>query len=105
MDPVILGIPTYFDIIPRKNARDLRTIRQKLDTDKYDTVEAFEADIELMLNNAITFNGLESEVGNIATSVRLKAHELLDAWKSGTTKKRKDGEKSTPQPTKKIKLV
>ena len=104
VDPVALKIPTYFDIIPRKDARDLRTIRQKLDADKYDSVEAFEGDIELMFNNAITFNSLESDVGAVTVAVRNRMHELLDAWKSGTNKKRKDSEKGTPQPVKKLKL-
>jgi transcription initiation factor TFIID subunit 2 len=104
VDPVALGIPTYFDVIPRRDARDLRSIRQKLDTDKYDTVEAFEADLGLMLGNAIKFNGLDSEVGNITVTMRSKVHELLDAWRSGANKKRKDGDKGTPQPTKKVKV-
>ncbi|KAG5636972.1 hypothetical protein H0H81_006217 [Sphagnurus paluster] len=104
VDPVLLGIPTYHDIIPKKNARDLRTIRQKLDADKYDTVEAFVADIDLMLNNSVTFNGLDSEVGQIAQSVRGKFNELMESWKSGSSKKRKDGDRGTPQPTKKAKL-
>jgi transcription initiation factor TFIID subunit 2 len=99
-----LGIPTYFEIIPRKNARDLRTIRQKLDSDKYESVEAWEADLELMIENAITFNGLESEVGQISVSMRQRMHELIDAWKFGPSKKRKDGDKGTPQPTKKTKI-
>lgn len=104
VDPVQLGIPTYYDIIPKKNARDLRTIRQKLDADKYDTVEAFVTDIELMLNNAITFNGLGSEVADIAIIVRSKFNELMESWRSGSSKKRKDGDKGTPQPMKKAKL-
>ncbi|KAJ3487118.1 hypothetical protein NLI96_g3752 [Meripilus lineatus] len=57
VDPIALGIPTYFDVIPRRDARDLRTIRQKLDADKYDTVEALEADLDLMIDNALHFNG------------------------------------------------
>ncbi|KAF8079062.1 hypothetical protein FPV67DRAFT_1558205 [Lyophyllum atratum] len=104
VDPVLLGIPTYYDIIPKKNARDLRTIRQKLDADKYDTVEAFVADIELMLSNAITFNGPGSEVADIAIIVRSKFNELMESWRSGSSKKRKDGDKGTPQPMKKAKL-
>ena len=50
----------YHDIIPKKEARDLRTIRSKLDTDKYDSIDAWEADMMLMFSNAIKFNGLES---------------------------------------------
>lgn len=104
VDPVLLGIPTYFDIIPRKDARDLRTIRQRLDNDKYDSTEAFEADLELMIQNAIKFNGQESEVGDIAVKVRTRIQELMNSFKSGGTKKRKDGDKGTPQPAKKVKI-
>lgn len=104
VDPIALGIPTYHDVIPKKDARDLRTIRQKLDTDKYDTVEAFESDIDLMLKNAIKFNGVDSEVGLIALAFEDRFQALLAAWKSGATKKRKDGEQDTPQPAKKIKM-
>ena len=98
---MLLQIPTYYDVIPRKNARDLRTIRQKLDADKYDSVEAFEADLDLMIDNAILFNGPDSEVGQIAVEVRNKYKEMLANL---PTAKRKGGEKSTPQPAKKVKL-
>lgn len=103
VDPELLGIPTYFDIIPRKDARDLRLIRQKLDSDKYDSIGAFEVDIDLMVRNAVTFNGADSEVGTMAAAFRNRVSELLDV-KSVSTKKRKDSEKGTPQPTKKVKL-
>jgi transcription initiation factor TFIID subunit 2 len=100
-----LGIPTYFDVIPRKNARDLSTIRQKLDSDTYGSVAAFEADIDLMIQNAITFNGADSEVGQVALALDEKLKGMLASFKAGG-KKRKDGggEKSNPQPSKKVKL-
>ena len=104
VDPVVLGIPTYFDVIPRKNARDLRTIRQKLDSDKYDSVEAFEADLDLMIDNAILFNGADSEVGLVAVELRSKYRDLLSPLKGGVASKRKNGEKGTPQPSKKARL-
>lgn len=99
-----MGIPTYFDIIPRKNARDLRTIRQKLDGDKYESIEAFEDDIDLMIRNAIEFNTAESEVGHIAVLVQDKIHQAIAQWKTGAAKKRKDGETDSSQPAKKMKL-
>ncbi|KAJ6541894.1 hypothetical protein B0H19DRAFT_1175115 [Mycena capillaripes] len=102
VDPVLLQIPTYFDII--KRPRDLHTIRNKLNGDKYETVEAFEADIQLMVDNAITFNGLESDVGALAIGLKDRFQELLMNWKAGGNKKRKDGEKTNSQPTKKIKI-
>ena len=76
----------------------------KLFLDKYDSVKAFEADLKLMLSNAIKFNGLDSEVGSITVTLCSKVHGLLDAWRSGANKKRKDGDKKTPQPTKKVKV-
>ena len=100
---MLLGIPTYFDVIPRKDARDLKTIRQKLDSDKYDSAEAFEADIDLMTHNALVFNGADSEVGEIAVTVRKRVTELLGT--KSVPKKRKDGgDKTTPQQSKKLKL-
>ena len=103
MDPIALGIPQYHDIIPRKDARDLRTIRQKLDTDKYETPEGWEADMDLMIRNAIHFNGEESEVGQIAVSFRERIKELRAQQGQ---KKRKESEKAGgDQPaTKKAKL-
>ena len=77
MDPVLLQIPTYFDIIPKKDARDLRTIRGKLEADKYISKEAWEADIQLMADNAIKFNGAESEVGLLGVKLLQRSRELL----------------------------
>ena len=101
-----LGIPTYFDVIPRKDARDLTTIQTKLNQDKYDSIEALEADLDLMINNAITFNGEESEVGVYALDMRVKYRDLLSLIRGGVnTAKRKGGEVGKPPPTKKVKLV
>jgi transcription initiation factor TFIID subunit 2 len=57
-----------------------------------------------MVDNAITFNGLESDVGALAIGLRDRFQELLTNWKTGANKKRKDGEKVNSQPTKKIKI-
>ena len=100
VDPVLLQIPTYFDIIPRKDARDLSTIKQKLDADKYDSADGLKADIDLMIHNAVLFNGADSEVGQIAAMVKKRFYELLNIAKS---KKRKEAE-TNGQPAKKLKL-
>ena len=100
VDPVLLQIPTYFDIIPKKDARDLSTIKQKLDADKYDSADALKADIDLMIHNAILFNGADSEVGQIAMVVKKRFYELFNISKS---KKRKEAE-TNGQPAKKLKL-
>ena len=100
VDPVLLQIPTYFDVIPKKDARDLSTIKQKLDGDKYDSVDGLRADIDLMIHNAVLFNGADSEVGQIANVVKKRFYELLNISKS---KKRKEAE-TNGQPAKKLKL-
>jgi len=100
VDPVLLQIPTYFDVIPKKDARDLSAIKQKLDADKYDSADGLKADIDLMINNAIIFNGADSEVGQIAMVVKKRFYELFNISKS---KKRKEGE-TNGQPAKKLKL-
>lgn len=102
MDPVLLGIPTYYDIIPRKDARDLKTIRKKLDADKYNSIEAVDDDIDLMVRNAVTFNGAESDVARAAMQVQVRAKGLIGSVKS---KKRKEPEKGPQQPSKKARLV
>lgn len=100
VDPVLLEIPTYFEVIPKKDARDLGTIKQKLDSDKYDSVDGLRADFDLMIHNALAFNGADSEVGQIAAAVKKRFYELLNIAKS---KKRKDAE-TNGQPAKKLKL-
>lgn len=66
VDPVALGIPTYFDVIPKENARDLTLISQKLRADQYDSIDALDADIRLMLHNCYTFNAGDERICDIA---------------------------------------
>ncbi|EST05572.1 Bromodomain protein [Kalmanozyma brasiliensis GHG001] len=66
VDPVALGIPTYFDVIPKKDARDLSLIEGKLKGDKYDSFASFDADVKLMLKNCYTFNALDPGIMEIA---------------------------------------
>ena len=82
MDPIALGNPMYFDIIPRKDARDLSTLKQKLDADKYDSVDAFEADLDLMIDNAIRFNGLRLRGWKdiLSRSREIQGHAFLASY-------------------------
>ncbi|KAJ7253193.1 Bromodomain-containing protein [Mycena rebaudengoi] len=63
VDPVLLGIP--------------QTIHGALNNDEYDSIDAFAADLELMVQNAIKFNGAESDVGLIALQMRDRIHEIM----------------------------
>lgn len=62
VDPILFGIPTYFDAIPRNGACDLKTIQQRLDSDKYDSIKTFEARFELTVQHAIKFSVVGSPV-------------------------------------------
>ncbi|KAG0147815.1 hypothetical protein CROQUDRAFT_655590 [Cronartium quercuum f. sp. fusiforme G11] len=57
VDPVLLQIPNYYEIIGGKEkARDLGTIKKKLNLDVYKNIEEFERDIKQMLLNCFLFN-------------------------------------------------
>ena len=57
-----MNLPTYWSVIGKENARDLSLISKNMDAKKYSTVEAVLADVRLMVQNAITFNGAGSDV-------------------------------------------
>jgi bromodomain-containing factor 1 len=63
VDPIALGIPTYFDII--KEPMDLSTIRKKLDLQEYNTPEEFEFDVRLMIQNCFSFNAPGTDIYNV----------------------------------------
>lgn len=98
VDPIALGIPTYYDVIPKKDARDLQTIRTKLEADRYTSVEAWEADLELMISNALKFNGPDSEVGQIGKQLRARCKELATGLKGKVQQGTQDKQQPEPQP-------
>jgi transcription initiation factor TFIID subunit 2 len=113
VDPMREGLPTYHKVIPKDQCRDLSLIKHKLDSDKYSTVDAFRDDIELMVDNAILFNGADSDVGIMATNLKTLVYHLvnenqnLPSWSAvGATKKRKGdkGSSSGGGHMKKVKL-
>ncbi|ORX37731.1 hypothetical protein BD324DRAFT_623057 [Kockovaella imperatae] len=57
VDPIALGIPHYFTVIPPEDARDLGLIKRQLDKGQYATVQKVDEEIDLMLENAYSFNG------------------------------------------------
>ena len=54
VDPVALGLPTYYQII--SEPMDLGTIQSKLDADEIETPEEFGRLVRLVFENAMTFN-------------------------------------------------
>lgn len=68
VDPVALGIPTYFDVV--KNPMDISTIERKLSFKEYSSVQEVKQDFDLMFNNCYLFNGPDSAVSVIGKSLQ-----------------------------------
>lgn len=71
VDPVELGIPDYFEVV--KHPMDLTLVVKKLQEGTYKDLASFERDTKLVFENAILFNGEDSDVGGMA-------QELLDIF-------------------------
>lgn len=77
VDPVRLNIPHYYQIVPQRDARDITTIKSKLDRSEYDTSAAVYADIQLMVDNCVKFNGPDHEVSRQAKACQQRFHDML----------------------------
>lgn len=67
VDPEELGLPDYFNVI--KHPMDLGRIVTQLENNEYTKFEAFEKDVRLVFENAILYNGDNSDVGDMAKSL------------------------------------
>lgn len=85
VDPKKHEAPGYFEII--KNPSDLSTVRKKLLSNHYQTLEQFRKDMHLIWDNAIQYNGKNSLPGVMAEDLmrkfekRFKYIEDSDHWK------------------------
>lgn len=70
-----LGIPTYPKVI--KKPVDFATIRKKLMKGTYKNSKMFHADVFLVFDNCIKFNGADSEIAQWALAMKESAKELL----------------------------
>jgi hypothetical protein len=77
VDPVALGLPDYFEVV--KNPMHLDLVKKKVENAIYADVESFARDAKLVFENAILYNGEESEVGELARSMLLKFDQLYNA--------------------------
>lgn len=89
INTIIEFIPTYFDIIPKGNERDLGEIKRNLERDVYTSIEQLEADVELMLENCFTFNAPDNQVYKSGEEVqRIFQAGIAKIKAEGGTKKR-----------------
>jgi hypothetical protein len=68
VDPIFLGLPNYFDVV--KNPMHLTLVETKLINNSYNDMESFARDTKLVFDNAILYNGEESQVGHMAAVMR-----------------------------------
>ncbi|KAJ1995480.1 hypothetical protein GGI04_005832 [Coemansia thaxteri] len=82
VDPVALGIPTYFDLV--KNPMDFSTIQKRLAKKGYSHVAEFVADIQLVIDDCFLFNIPDTPVHDCGKAILALADTLLepDQWNS-----------------------
>jgi bromodomain-containing factor 1 len=100
VDPIAMNIPTYPTIVP--HPMDLGTIEEKLKNEQYSTANALWTDLELMVQNAYAFNGLQHPVTQSGLNLRAYFNKLMqsipkgDAVAEGGAKK---AATASPKPT------
>ena len=67
VDPVVFGLPDYFEVV--KNPMHLLLVKKKLENAVYTDMASFERDVKLVFENAILYNGDDSEVGTLAKTM------------------------------------
>ncbi|PVV04696.1 hypothetical protein BB560_000795 [Smittium megazygosporum] len=80
VDPIALGIPTYFDII--KHPMDFLTIKTNLSNRNYSHVSDFLSDIQLIFDNCFLFNPPDSWVYDWGKKLHATFVELVrnEGW-------------------------
>lgn len=72
-------VPDYYDVI--KNPMDLATLETNLENNKYDTLEEFLEDTQLIFNNCRLYNPPSSPYAKSANKLEKFLRDNLPAWK------------------------
>ncbi|CAH0520497.1 unnamed protein product [Peronospora belbahrii] len=80
VDPVQWNIPDYFDII--KCPMDLGTIKKRLESEHYTSVEAFAGDVRLVFENCIAYNSSTNKFNIAAKQLLASFNKSLAALKN-----------------------
>lgn len=81
VDPVALGLPDYFDVV--KTPMHLELVKKKLDNAIYSDMSTFARDVKLVFENAILYNGENSEVGALAQTMLVKFAKMYTTLVQG----------------------
>uniref|UniRef100_M4C342 histone acetyltransferase n=1 Tax=Hyaloperonospora arabidopsidis (strain Emoy2) TaxID=559515 RepID=M4C342_HYAAE len=80
VDPVQWNIPDYFDII--KCPMDLGTIKKRLESEHYSSVESFAGDVRLVFENCIAYNSSTNKFNIAAKQLLASFNKALAALKN-----------------------
>ncbi|KAL4147399.1 hypothetical protein PRNP1_011155 [Phytophthora ramorum] len=80
VDPVQWNIPDYFDII--KCPMDLGTIKKRLESEHYNSVEAFAGDVRLVFENCIAYNSSTNKFNIAAKQLLASFNKSLASLKN-----------------------
>ncbi|CAI5708470.1 unnamed protein product [Hyaloperonospora brassicae] len=80
VDPVQWNIPDYFDII--KCPMDLGTIKKRLESEHYSSVESFAGDVRLVFENCIAYNSSTNKFNIAAKQLLASFNKSLAALKN-----------------------
>ncbi|KAF2481892.1 hypothetical protein BDY17DRAFT_253500 [Neohortaea acidophila] len=89
-------MPEYYAEVKNPIAYD--TLKRKVKRKKYPTLEAFMADVNLMLNNAKEYNTDDSQIFKDATQLQIEAGKLYDNEKAKPDDTFADDEGKIPMP-------
>ena len=78
VDPVELNIPNYLEII--KKPMDFSTVRKKLNNNSYTNLKEYCEDMDLIFNNCLLYNGINSYVGEMCLRVKNEYKNLFEKF-------------------------
>ena len=78
VDPVELNIPNYFEVI--KKPMDFSTVKKKLNNYSYTNLKEYCDDMDLIFNNCILYNGINSYIGEICLRVKNEYKNLFEKF-------------------------
>lgn len=76
VDPIRDGAPNYFDFI--KEPMALKEVEKKLKQNEYKNIEGFKRDINLIWQNAITYNGDDTLFAHMAKEASLWFNKKME---------------------------
>lgn len=96
--PVIVSYPGLAEAYLARISHpiDLSIIEQKVKTSQYEYIEDFKADVELMVNNCVTFNGPNHDITKAGYAVRDNLFAKIPAPTFSDSSKDKKAKRSTP---------